>query len=206
MRTSSFRNLCATVSAKESSTIFAVPASTTSKEIVVELPYPLLSKGIASTFDTSIPLAKFQIVSPCFFNKDFKTLTSAFAKSPIVFIPKDFNFFSDAPPTKNKSLTGNGHIFLSISSGNKVCTKSGFLKSLAIFARSLLLDTPTFTVNPSSRCISSFMVFAATTGEPNKFVVPVISTKASSMLYCSTTSEYFLKISIKAFEFFSYSS
>ena len=52
--------------------------------------------------------------------------------------------------TKNNSETGNGHIFLSISSGNSVCTLSGFEKSPAILANRKLLEIPIFTVKPSS--------------------------------------------------------
>ena len=204
--TSSFRSLFPTVSARESNTIFAVLASVTSKDMVVEFPYPLLSAGTGSTTDTSLPFAKSQITSPCFFNTLFNVLTSVFANSPMVRMPSEFSFLSEAPPTKNKSRTGSGHIFFSISSGNRVCTRFGFLKSLAIFASSLLLDTPTFTVNPSVWHISSFMVLAAIPGLPNKLSVPVISTNASSMLYCSTCPEYFLKIAINAFELFSYNS
>ena len=52
-------------------------------------------------------------------------------------------------PTKNKSRTGSGHIFSRISFKNKVCTRFGFSKSLAIFASSFLSEMPTFTVKPS---------------------------------------------------------
>ena len=41
---------------------------------------------------------------------------------------------------------GRGHIFAGISSGKRVCTLFGFSKSEAIFASSLLVEIPTFTV------------------------------------------------------------
>ena len=64
---------------------------------------------------------------------------------------------ADDLPQRKSSPTGSGHILPSISSGNSVCTLSGFSKSLAIFARSLLDDMPTLTVKPSSRRIRSLI-------------------------------------------------
>ena len=104
------------------------------------------------------------------------------------------------------SHTGSGHIFSCISSGKRVCTLSGFSNSPAIFASSLLLEIPTFTVNPRVSRISSFSRCAVSRGLPNRACVPVMSAKASSMLYCSTTSEYLRRISMKAPEFLAYNS
>lgn len=70
--------------------------------------------GIGSTIDTSLPFAKFQITSPCFFSAVLNILISSFASPPIVRIPRECSFLSDALPTKNRSPTGSGHIFRSI--------------------------------------------------------------------------------------------
>ncbi len=104
-------------------------------------------------------------------------------------------------PTRNRSPTGSRHILSGISCGNSVCTRSGFLKSLAIFASSLFVDIPTFTVNPSSRRISSLMRAADSTGGPKSFSVPVMSTKHSSILHCSILSEYRSRIAMNALEY-----
>lgn len=92
-----------------------------------------------------------------------------------------------AGPTMNSSRTGRGHSFLGISSGNRVWILLGFSKSPAIFARSLLLEMPMFTVKPSSRRIRFRSISAAARGGPYRRLVPVISAQASSMEYCSTT-------------------
>ena len=76
--------------------------------------------------------------------------TGYFANSPIVNIPRLLSLADVDLPHVNKSSTGKGHILLSISFENRVCTLFGFSKSLAIFAHNLLEATPTLTVNPSS--------------------------------------------------------
>ena len=63
----------------------------------------------------------------------------------------------------------------------------GFSKSPAIFARSLLEEMPTLTVKPSSSRTFRRNASAAMTGGPKSRAVPVMSTQASSMEYCSTT-------------------
>ena len=68
----------------------------------------------------------------------------------MVWMPMAFSFPAVALPTENNSPTGNGQNFSGISSGKRVCTRSGFSKSLAILAKSLLRLTPMFTVKPSS--------------------------------------------------------
>ena len=92
-------------------------------------------------------------------------------------------------PTPNSAPTGSGHSFWGISSGQRVWVRSGFSKSLAVFASSRLTEMPTLTVKPHSRLTRSRMASAACTGGPNSASLPVISTKASSMLNCSTTGE-----------------
>ena len=52
---------------------------------------------------------------------------------------------------------------------------------------SALLEMPTFTVKPSSSQIIRRIFSAASRGLPQSRSVPVISTQASSMEYCSTT-------------------
>ena len=51
---------------------------------------------------------------------------------------------------QNSSRTGSGQSFFSSSHGKSVCTLFGFSKSPAIFASSLLLETPILTVKPNS--------------------------------------------------------
>ena len=65
----------------------------------------------------------------------------------------------------NREETGSGHSFSRISRAYRVCTRSGFLKSDAIFARTLRSEIPTLTVKPKRERISSFMVCAAASGE-----------------------------------------
>src|SRR6056297_2455324 len=90
------------------------------------------------------------------------------------------NFLVVALPTIYKSLTGRGHIFFCISSLKRVCTLFGFLKSDAILASNLLLDTPILTVKPSSCLILSLKWFAAAFGEDQLCWLGVKSKKHSS--------------------------
>ena len=153
-----------------------------------------------------MPFAKFQILSPCFFKFSFKSSLSQAASCPIVWIPIFSSFFTVAFPTKRRFPTGSGHIFFWISSGNRVCTLSGFSKSDAIFARYLFSEIPIFTVKPSSSLILLRILSAASRGSPNKICIPVISTNASSMEYCSTSGEYSCKSAINSLDFCLYSS
>ena len=73
----------------------------------------------------------------------------------MVWIPIPSSLFWAERPTKNSSRMGSGHIFSGISSGKRVWHMSGFLKSEAILARSLLGAIPIFTVKPSSRQMRS---------------------------------------------------
>ena len=100
----------------------------------------------------------------------------------MVWIPRFSIFFWAEPPTKNSSRMGSGHSFDGISSGNSVWHLSGFSKSEAILANSLLGATPMLTVNPSSRRIRSRIWLATSSGAPNKWMVSVMSRKISSML------------------------
>ena len=68
-----------------------------------------------------------------------------------------------------------------------VCTLSGFSKSLAIFASSLLGAIPTLTVKPSSKKIVSLMMCAMATGSDREDPFRSCRRKHSSMETCSTT-------------------
>lgn len=57
----------------------------------------------------------------------------------MVRMPRWRSFSSVAWPTRNSSRTGRGQSFSGISAGNSVWTRSGFSKSPAILASSLLL-------------------------------------------------------------------
>ena len=75
----------------------------------------------------------------------------------MVLIPKERRRSALTPPQPKREPMGRGHIFSGTSSGQRVWVLSGFSKSLAIFARSLLEEIPTFTVNFSLVRISSRM-------------------------------------------------
>ena len=57
------------------------------------------------------------------------------------------------------------------------------------------------TVNPSSRLMRFFSLWAKAQGSPVSFSMPLISINASSMLYCSTSGVYSLSSSINFFEY-----
>ena len=116
----------------------------------------------------------------------FSLSWSACARSPMVLIFASAKRLADAPPTNSSSPTGSGHIFCGISSGNSVCTLSGFSKSLAILAQSLFRPIPIFTVKPSSSRIRSLISWARAIGFGYMCSVPVKSRKHSSMENSST--------------------
>ena len=73
----------------------------------------------------------------------------------MVRMPSFFSVSTLEPPAMYSSRTGRGHIFTLISSGKRVWTLSGFSKSEAILASSLLEEIPILTVNPNfSRTLS----------------------------------------------------
>ena len=112
------------------------------------------------TFVSSIPLAEF-MRNEVWFLKYLCIFSGLhIAKSFIVSIPSSLNFAAVLFPTMNKSPTGSGHIFFIISSLYRVWTLSGFSKSEAILAQSLLFPMPTLTVNPKFIFIS-FFIFSA---------------------------------------------
>ena len=126
---------------------------------------PLASSGFIFTGESSRPRAYRYNCCPAFSPRSAWILGFfSWARSPMVRIPASLSFFSEDFPRKRRSLTGSGHIFTGISSGNRVCTLSGFSKSEAIFASSLLTEMPIFTVNPSSVRILSFSSWAVTIG------------------------------------------
>ena len=86
------------------------------------------------------------------------------AASPMVWIPTEIRRAAVWLPQPYRLPMGRGHIFSGISSGNRVCVLSGFVKSLAILARSLLVDIPTLTVNPKVSRTSSRIRPARPTG------------------------------------------
>ena len=91
-------------------------------------------------------------------------------------------------PTQSRSRTPSGHIFSSTSCSQSVCTLSGFSKSEAIFASSLLAPIPTFTVKPSEALISSLSRVATATAL-SLLQRKVMSMKHSSMENCCRTGE-----------------
>jgi len=62
-----------------------------------------------------------------------------------------------------------------LKAGKSVCTLSGFSKSEAILASSLLQDMPTFTVKPKELRMLSFIRRAAATGDSYRWEIPVNS-------------------------------
>ena len=110
------------------------------------------------------------------------------ASCPIVLIPYEFSLNAVFFPTQSRSPTSSGHIFAFTSSVQSVWTLSGFSKSEAIFASSLLEPTPTLTVNPSSAWILSFNSIATATGSL-PYRRRLISMKHSSMENFSSTGE-----------------
>ena len=143
----------------------ACSSVTISSSTVVSTLKPFASSLCAFTGESSIPLAYLHRWCPAFSPRSlWISLSSLCASSPIVLMPDCISFFSEAAPRDRRSRTGRGHIFSGISSGNRVCTLSGFSKSEAIFASSLLTDMPIFTVKPSSRRILSFISQAVATG------------------------------------------
>ena len=125
-----------------------------------------------------MPLAKFQMVSPGFFIQRYIYFGSIAASSPMVVIPRSLNFFSVRLPTIKRSPTGRGHIFTGISSLKRGWTRSGFVKSDATFARSLLKLTPILTVKPNSLEIRSRISSACFKCSPGG---PMYCAKSSSM-------------------------
>ena len=147
-----------------------------------------------------MPLAASCRKMPCFLKWETRISLSVWAKSPMVRMPRVRRRSAVECPTYSKSPTGRGQNFAGSSSGNRVCTKSGFLKSEAVLASKRFVEIPTLTVKPSSSRISSFTLWAKVTKSPYNPSVPVISQKASSMLNCSTTGAYRRKSSMKARE------
>ena len=80
---------------------------------------------------------------------------------------------------------GNGHSFVWISFVYSSVMPKGFFISDAIFERNLLLEIPIEHQRPRLVLISSMILLAAWMGDPNRCSVPVISSQASSMLFCS---------------------
>ena len=112
-----------------------------------------------------MPLAYSHIRVPWLLKWAFRKAGSDRARSPMVRTPRLLSFEALRPPTMKSSDTGRGHIFASISSGYRVWTFPGFSKSLAIFASTLTVEIPTFTVNPKRAKIRSRMRPAASSGE-----------------------------------------
>ena len=157
----------ATLSARARSILYACSAVTTSSSVVVDMLYPFASSASVSTEDSSLPLAYSHTCLPIFCPSSACMLKRlAFASAPIVVIPACSSFLAVAGPTVKSSPTRSGHSFSRISPSNRVWTLSGFSKSLAIFASSLLLATPIFTVKPRLSRISSFILRASSTGSP----------------------------------------
>ena len=84
-----------------------------------------------------------------------RTSTGVWAASPMVLIPRVRRRAAVLPPHPYRSPMGRGQSFAGTSSGNRVWVLSGFSKSLAILARSLLPEIPTFTVKPRVSLILS---------------------------------------------------
>jgi hypothetical protein len=142
-------------------------------------------------------LANCQIVSPCRPSFCFKKTGSAAASWPIVRMPMSRSLSSVARPTKNSSPAGSGQSLSGSSGGKSVCTLSGFSKSPAILASSLLQEMPMFTVKPSSSRMRFLSRSAASTGGPQRDSVPVMSAQASSIENCSTAGETVLSSAIR---------
>ena len=136
-----------------------------------------------------MPLAWRRRLSPRTPKAPRSTSGSAWARSPTVWMPRASRVRTALGPTPKRFPTGMGQSFCGTSSGQRVWVRLGFSKSEAVLASSRFTDTPTLTVKPSSRNTRSRRASAASTGGPKSPSLPVISTKASSMLNCSTTGE-----------------
>ena len=114
--------------------------------------------------------------------------------------PKPAEPGKEALPTKKRSVTGSGHILRGISSGERVWVRLGFLKIRGHFCQKLIFR------NPDIHCKAQlFMNPPAQRIRRQKRIsqrdcVPLISIKASSILYCSTQGVYSRRISINARE------
>ena len=161
------------------------------------LPYALLTGSFSATGSSSMPLAYCRMRTAYFSPRwDLSTPRLQHASCPMVCSPRFSIFLCAAPPTKNNSRIGRGHILSATSRGNRVWHLSGFSKSEAILARSLLVEIPIFTVNPRSFLIRSRISLATSRGLPKRWMVLVMSRKISSILNFSWSGVYSSKSSI----------
>ena len=125
--------------------------------------------------------------------------------SPIVIMPYFLSTFEVFLPTHSISSAGSCQIISRKFSRRITVTASGFFISLPSFANTLLNDTPTEIVSPSSFFTTSLTSSAMVSGEPNSRVLPLTSSQHSSIPNGSIISVYLPYIDFTAREYLIYS-
>ena len=142
-----------------------------------------------ATGRASRPKARSASCSPCLPKRRPRTSRGRAWSWPIVWIPRACSSRVITRPTPHSLSTGSGARKTASSPAGTTTNPSGLRRSEATLATNLFAARPAEAVRPVSARMRALIWRTASAASPKSAVVPVRSTKASSIETCSTSGE-----------------